>query len=65
MTLTFQSVYFYSGNVRPSPRLTDPVLVLMDTSGSDCSRHETASNKSFYNKIEAVLVMEHLKSLTS
>ena len=49
-------------NVRRSGRLTDPVLVLIDTSGTS-SRHETLSNKSFNNKTEAVLVMEHLTSL--
>ena len=50
-------------NVRRSG-LTDPVLVLIDTSGSGTSRHETVSNKSFQNKTEAVLLMEHLKALT-
>ena len=53
------------GNVRRrSSWLTDSVLVLIDTSGSGSSRHETFSNNSFYNKTEAVLLMEQLKSLT-
>ena len=51
-------------NVRRSGQLTDSVLGLMDTSGSGSSRQETFFNKSFYNKTEAVLVMEHLKDLT-
>ena len=51
-------------DVRPSAPLTGPVLVLIDTSGSGSSRHETVSDKSFYNKTEAVLVMEHLTALT-
>ena len=49
-------------NVRPSAQLTDPVLVLIDTSATG-SRHETVRNKSFYNKTEAVLVIERLTAL--
>ena len=59
---SFQSVDFFTGNVRPSPRLTDPVLVLIDTSETS-SRHETFSNKSLYNKTEAALVIHHLTAL--
>ena len=49
-------------NVTRSGRLTDPVLVLMDTSKTS-SRHETFSNKSLYNKTEAALVIHHLTAL--
>ena len=49
-------------NVTRSGRLTDPVLVLIDTSETS-SRHETISKKSFSNKTEVVLVMDHLTAL--
>ena len=48
--------------VKPLAQLTDPVLVLVDTSGIT-GRHETHSNKSYYNEAEAVLVIDHINSL--
>ena len=48
--------------VKPLAMLTDPVLMLVDTSGTK-GRHETLSNKSYYNEAEAVLVIDHINSL--